>query len=435
MKESIFNIYHKTNDGIRLAFNGVGCGLAVIDETYDELISILSTIQKESDIPAHLKDVYFAAKEGKYIVDDDCDEIAELQLKRHALQYSNDILALTIAPTLECNFRCVYCYETPKKGFMSENVQQAIVDFLEKRIKDIKKFDVTWYGGEPLVAQNIVCDLSEKFVELCEKNNVEYKAYMVSNASLLDSEIIEKFKQYKISGIQITLDGMKEIHDKRRVSKDGISKFDKIVDNINKLLSVGVDVAIRVNVDKNNASEIESLISYLSKILVTKKVKFGFGQVMSCTNACKNIESTCYNTKEFAQEMFGYYRLLIKYGFAEANPYPYPTFKVTYCMSDLVNSFVVDPEGYLYKCWNNVGDIDTAVGNICDKEFDVLSSKQAKWILRNPISREECRKCKLLPICMGGCPHKSVMEKLDETCDYTKYLIDEMMLVQTKGGR
>src|SRR5699024_5938565 len=123
------------------------------------------------------------------------------------------------APTLSCNFGCPYCYEEPKSGFMSEEVQKSILDMITEAAKRRKDISVTWYGGEPLIAKDIIFNMSEKIINICEENDCDYSSYIVTNGYLVTDEIIENFKKYKITGAQITIDGPPEIHNSRRFLK------------------------------------------------------------------------------------------------------------------------------------------------------------------------------------------------------------------------
>lgn len=134
MKESIFNIYYTAPDGVKLAFNSLSCGLAIVDDNYDEMLLMLSKIE-ENNISPRIKDTYLAAKEGNFIVPEDKDELAELLLKRNLQKYYLGNLALTIVPTLACNFKCIYCYESPKNGQMTKDIQDKLVDFVEKQTR------------------------------------------------------------------------------------------------------------------------------------------------------------------------------------------------------------------------------------------------------------------------------------------------------------
>jgi len=51
--------------------------------------------------------------EGKILVDDNFDDLQELDnaVRNYNLTGDSSAIGLTIAPTLSCNFRCIYCYE------------------------------------------------------------------------------------------------------------------------------------------------------------------------------------------------------------------------------------------------------------------------------------------------------------------------------------
>lgn len=428
MKQSRFNEYFFAPDGKKLAFNSYSCGLAVVDDKYEKLMSELNKIT-DDNIPKELQKCYEAAKEGMFIVPDDYDELVELYTKRNFQKYSLESLGLTIAPTLACNFKCIYCYETSKPGIMSSDVAEKIVDFVKFESDQIKNLSISWYGGEPLLAKEFIYSLSNKFIEICNEKNIEYSAFIISNGSLLDDDTISKLIEYQVRGIQITIDGPPEIHNSRRVNKANIGTFDLLIENINKLLKTNkIEVVLRINVDKNNDSEVDKLIAILDERLVNKNVKITFGQVTAYTEACRTIEGDCYNNGEFAVKLLQYYNILAKYGFDEYNEFPYPEVKLNYCCAELMNSFVIDPEGYLYKCWNEVGNISGAVGNIKNDLYDVTCYKNGKWLKRNPFDNSKCINCSLLPVCMGGCPHNDMVLHNDNVCDMIKYNIKDIML-------
>lgn len=86
-------------------------------------------------------------------------------------RYNRSHLSLVIAATSNCNFRCVYCYEGSvlRASTMSEAIQEAIVKFVESEAPHLETFTVTWYGGEPLLALDIIENLSIKFVDIYKK--------------------------------------------------------------------------------------------------------------------------------------------------------------------------------------------------------------------------------------------------------------------------
>ena len=373
--------------------------------------------------------VFEAACEGMFIVDEDCNELLDLYIKRNFQKYSTESLGLTIAPTLACNFKCIYCYETSQPGIMSQEVADKIVDFVRFESDHLKNLSISWYGGEPLLAKELLYSLSERFMAICQEKSINYNAFIISNGSLLDDETILRLIKYQVKGIQITVDGPPEIHDCRRISKDGNKSFDLLINNINKLLLTGeIEVVLRINVDKSNDGDVERLFKILDQRLVNKNIKVTFGQVTAYTEACRNIEHNCYDNGEFAVKLLHYHGIMSKYGFDEYNDFPYPEVKLNYCCAELMNSFVVDHKGYLYKCWNEVGNRDRSVGNIAEGIYDITGYKNGTWLKRNPFDNEKCSNCSLLPVCMGGCPYNDLVLNKSNVCDLIKYNIKDVMI-------
>ena len=421
MKESRFNLYFNSKDGKQLAFNSLSCGLAIVDENYERLQRAIAEGASTEDI----SEVLAAAQRGNFVVESEKDELLDYETKRSAQKFSTRSIGLTIAPTLDCNFKCLYCYETRRHGKMTDDTQKGIVEFVKCRATDIKNLEVTWYGGEPLLCMDIISTLSREFQNISSEHAIKYNSFIITNGYLLTKKSVEDFKRCCITGAQVTIDGPKETHEFRRVNRNGSGSFDTILNNVNMLLQNGIEIILRVNVDKSNESQVDRLIEFLSENLVSKNVKITFGQVSAYTDACKGIEPSCYGNSEFARKILEFYRSLEQYGFGESNRFPYPYAKLSYCCAEQMSSFVVDPDGNLYKCWNDVGNKDSAVGNIKDRGLDLASYKCGAWLLRT--LPEKCRQCNILPICAGGCPHVTNVLKKPNACDLIRYNIEETM--------
>lgn len=221
------------------------------------------------------------------------------------------------------------------------------------------------YGGEPLLAKEILWSLSEKFLALCEKFSIEYYAFIVTNASLLDDADIENFKRYKINGAQITIDGPQDIHNSRRRSITGASTFDRMIERVDRLLNENLSAVVRINIDRENLARVDELLDTLAaRIDKREELKIGFGQVLSYTDVCKSIESDCYNNEQFADIMLPLYEKVLVRGFSVNKMAAYPSPRVNFCCADYVNSFVVDNRGELYRCWHHVGNLKRSSGKV-----------------------------------------------------------------------
>lgn len=107
MKLSNYNFFYNTDDNLVIAYNSRTNALAKIEkENYDFL-------QNSKDGILHFEDkkIEEDLKKGGFILEDNINELELLKLTRLQGQYNSSSLGLTLAPTLGCNFNCVYCYE------------------------------------------------------------------------------------------------------------------------------------------------------------------------------------------------------------------------------------------------------------------------------------------------------------------------------------
>lgn len=76
--------------------------------------------------------------------------------------YSGTNLLLTIVPTLDCNFSCAYCFENNKRHvYMSGATIDKLIEFIKKH-NSIKSLSICWYGGEPLLAFDVMNKFMDK---------------------------------------------------------------------------------------------------------------------------------------------------------------------------------------------------------------------------------------------------------------------------------
>lgn len=351
------------------------------------------------------------------IVDKSIDEFLIIKTNANISKYMSSVFELTIAPTLACNMDCPYCYEKEKTGVMSQEILDNIINFTLHNIDlyGYKHLEITWYGGEPLLQLNSIRYLSLEFKKLCKEKNITYAAKMVSNGSLLNKEIAEILvDECMVKFVQITLDGLNEKNDKRRYLKNGQGSFDIITKNIKEIRDI-LPIRIRVNIDKDNSDDLDSLVEYYNKELDHENVSIYITPVTDENeNSCT--KSLCYKPKDFAN---------IQKRFNEKMNYNFnlPQYIPLACGAMGPNTFVIGPDGDLVKCWNEIGIKDYSVGNV--KNGFVLNKRALKWL--NKELDEACRECKTLPICQGSCPYQTIDKNSGPVCDYSKYLIENTL--------
>lgn len=83
----------------------------------------------------------------------------------------------------------------------------------------------------------------------------------------------------------------------------------------------------------------------------------------------------------------------------------------------------------MYHCMEQFGNPAYRIGNIKNKMLNYSSLAQGMFA-QDPFDDEECRNCKVLPICGGGCPLDRIKKqdkKKGSLCSLYKNHIEELM--------
>jgi uncharacterized protein len=136
-------------------------------------------------------------------------------------------------PTEQCNFRCRYCFEDFERGRMSPAVVRGLERFLTRRAGGLQRLSIDWYGGEPLLASDIVIDVQSHVRDLLRQHpGIDMHSSMTTNGSLLDRDMLSRLEELGVRSFKIALDGSREQHDTTRVTKRGDGTFDRIWANL-----------------------------------------------------------------------------------------------------------------------------------------------------------------------------------------------------------
>lgn len=147
---------------------------------------------------------------------------------------------------------------------MKDEVAEKVAYFILSNIKQEQSLKIIWYGGEPLMGIKAIKIISEIIIanQLLYK---EFVAEIVTNGYYLTKNMAKLLKSLHVNYVQVTLDGDKETHDKRRCLVDGTPTFDRIIKNIQNTFEI-IQTTIRINIDKNNnAKPVLNLMETLHK--------------------------------------------------------------------------------------------------------------------------------------------------------------------------
>lgn len=395
MQWSYYNFLLKAErSGCYLLYNSLSNVFLKLDE---EQYDLLLKVKENPDLPieeAFQKEL----RENRILVEDNQEEYYKFKLLKSLKRYDRSYLSLTIAPTSDCNFRCCYCFEdAPEPVYMTDRVQEDLIRFIKSH-EGIKHLSITWYGGEPLMAFDRMVTITNEIKGL----GLNFDATVITNGYYLDEKVINSLEGLHIRTVHITLDGLADVHNRRRPEKGGRDSFAKIIHNIELMRksNASAKVVIRVNVDKENSSEYHRIYAFMKDNYGDLVVNIYPGFVKKTYGICAYAENHLLSNEEQAQFVLDQYR---NYKIMDHTHF-LPAISYSECLARCLNAYLVAPDGYLYKCWTDLGNKEKCVGNLSNLTYHM--NALAKYMVGgDPFSDKKCQVCKFLPVCGGGCPH------------------------------
>lgn len=419
MKFSRFNLIKKS-DNESILYNTLTGGLLLFDkQNYSKFIKAENS-QNPNILPQSMLKLL---KEDGFVIEDDYSENSIIKTRSLMGRAQNELI-LSVMLTLDCNFSCKYCFEEKRKINMSSKVEENIIAYINKKSKKTERISIDWYGGEPLLRFKQLKRMNDKISEICKKQDTEYSISITTNGYLLNEKVINYLKKFKVSHLQITIDGPPETHNYNRPFATGKPTFQKIFENIKFAINENIPVIVRVNIEKRNSERIMELYKIFEENGFKNKVVILLKSVLpSISNPCKE---NCLTSYESGKIMMSVYKEAALNGWVVL-PYISSLQNYEFCIVDSIGQMIIDPKGYIYKCGERFLKSERVGKILEDGECLFYDYELAKWLSKNPFDFAECKECKILPICMGGCGMKRLWMKEEPPCLNIKYCMDDFL--------
>lgn len=423
MKPSKYNYIIKYQNNDYIFFNGIKKKFIIVPFKLKNLVE--NFINKQENIDNDYQSFYNKLIDSGLIINDDIDELKLIQDEQQKINNQKKYV-LTILPTYKCNFSCWYCIQNHKDEYMNLDIINRIKLHIKNYLilHNIKEFSIQWFGGEPMLCFDTICDISKYAIDFCNKNDITFQNHITTNGYLITEENSKEMGNIKFRSYQITIDGDKENHNKIR-NENSNPSFNKILENLLIILKTQplAIVTLRFNYTESNIiperilSDVNNIIPFEFRkriFVLPRKVwqvdKTTIDQELK-RNLFKSFRNSGYNINVDCDICFDYFP----------------------CPDEKKHHHTIFHNGSVSKCTNTNPEQCLAYldefGNICNLRDvnDIFSC----------IKNSKCRDCKYLPICMGPClksrneKTKCVLKIVDSTFEESIMNYCEFMINNT----
>lgn len=410
-KRSQFNIFFP-HEEIIVGYNGFNDEFVILNP---ELYSIFDTISKSNDWEGlheiHSKFFDYMFELG-FIVLNDSDEVQKVK----DVVYESEIIqeksyVLTINPTMNCNFKCWYCYETHiKESKMTLKTIESVVNHVKLVLnskKQLEEFTLSWFGGEPMLYFNkTVVPILNQIVPLFEDRNINFTAGFTTNGFLINQNIIDICLEYKAAFFQITLDGHRERHNQVRYVSKERGSYDEILANIKLSVRNKAVVSVRVNVSEETLTNIIKISDDFMDLNNEEReyLNFSFHEVwQEEKELTRDIQEV---VNEFREKGFNTF-------FQGINT---DTMRDS-CYADKKNHATINYNGDVFKCTARDFETKSREG-VLNESGEIIWNEIYEKRMNSKFKNAPCLVCKLLPVCNGGCTQQALEHDGIEYCLY-----------------
>lgn len=412
MKLSQFNNSVYYNDGV-LLYNALSNRFLKVEPLLSELVDSAKANGNIEDLEGYHPGFYQALVKNGFVIDNAVDEIAYVKKIREKVDLEDDTqYQLVINPTMNCNFKCWYCYEAHEKGSkmgepVMDNVKKHIAAVVES-MPNLKDFHISWFGGEPLLYyEQVIVPVMHYVKELFAGRTARFSTGFTTNGFLINESMFDEFQTYNIVNFQITLDGTRNTHDAVRFVNAKRGSYDDILHNILSLCRNRLSVSIRINYTSSNLNDLEEIVADLLPLEdeFRQYLKISFHKVW---------QEKDYTLIERVRELHRFFR---GKGFRTTfGDVDLPDTVRNSCYADKKNHATINYNGEVFKCTARNFSSDAKEGTLHEdgtitwnqKFYDRLDSK---------FKNKPCLSCSILPICNGGCSQEAIEHK-DDYCMY-----------------
>lgn len=167
-----------------------------------------------------------------------------------------------------CNLNCAYCYYLEKRGLYAEKKMPRMSDAVLERFirdyiaaQDVPEVSFVWQGGEPSLLGidffRRVLDLEKKYADGKKIENA-----FQTNGTLIGDDWAAFLADNRFL-VGLSIDGPRELHDARRVTRAGTPSFDLVFAGMERLKRFGAEFNTLTVVGEHNVHRAVDVYEFL----------------------------------------------------------------------------------------------------------------------------------------------------------------------------
>lgn len=431
-KASRFTAHTRAPAGGLLIYNSASGAIGGVPGEYAE--AVRHALAKGAVTPGPLDSILSDLAEAGFLVPASTDEDIVLQSLIADRMERSRTLHLILLPTEDCNFRCVYCYEQFKRHTMQGEVQESLVQWVETQADRYDHLFVEWFGGEPLHATEVVLSLGRRLMEVAQRHGLTYVSGMTTNGYDLTPAVAEQLLAINCSWFSITLDGVQQEHDQRRVLADGGGTFDTIIGNLRALKQTDWDFSVRLrhNYDPGSLPRAEEFIDFLAANFGgdPRFSDISMHQVYRWGGPNDDRLQFC-DAGDGIRARYDLLNRALKRGFHEHAMKTHLQPGGSVCYASDPNSLIIGADGKVMKC---TLELDTQDRNVVGQvlpggEIRLDAEKLSAWVMSGS-NDSHCRSCFMAPACQGAACAKTRFDRGVRPCpDDKRHIAQALRLI------
>lgn len=326
--------------------------------------------------------------------------------------------------TDKCNLRCKYCYENKKEKDIDFEYIKNLVDY---EIAQKNKYSIiSFYGGEPLLRKEIIKETINYINS--KKSKTKFYYSMTTNGTLIDDEFIKYMKDNNFLNIGYSIDGNRKSQDLNRITANGTSSFDIVLENAKKILKEFKNVVAMVVVTKNNIEYLDENVEFLIDVGF-KNLNLQFNYLDNWEDDDLEVIKKKYTklAKIYADEIIKENDISIPLIDDKIRTHIEEGYNCNKECKMGMKTINVGTDGNFYPCMQFVGDSNFIIGN-CKNGIDI--EKRKELIINSGKENEICVNCSINKRCKHTCCCKNYMTTTNVNglapivCETEKIIID-----------